>query len=160
MVIRRRGEDIPFVCEGEDTMKARIVILLLIAAAAMGMVRYQVGIPISRDIYTEPFDANDPAYKFFVINYGEPNAPKLQSAPDDWIKMCGDNERTLIFHAVSELRVAVAIQSKRILELEKWKDEQPFQGEIPYMIFKEIEEWMEAIDKKVQAYQVDPNEAK
>ena len=137
-------------------MKTRIVILLLIAAAAMGMARYQAGQPVSTTIYTEPFDVNDPAYKFFQTNYGEPNAPKLQSAPDDWVQRFGDSERTMLLHAVSELRVAVAIQSKRILEIEKWKDEQPFQGEIPYIILKEIEERI----LELEALHKDPNEAK
>ena len=102
-------------------MKAKIVILLLIAVAAMEG-GYQVGQPVSTTVYTEPFDVNDLAYKFFQTNYGEPNAPKLQSAPDDWVQRFGDSERTLLLHAVSELRVIIAIQNKRILELEKRKD--------------------------------------
>lgn len=81
------------------------------------MVRYEVGRAVPANVYTVPFEA-DGIYKFMQTNYGEPNKPKIQSAPDDWIKQFGNNERTLLFHTLSELRIVVAAQAKRIAALE------------------------------------------
>lgn len=104
-------------------MKVRIVVVLMIAGTAMGLVRYQTG-RVEPGVYTAVFDCNDPAYRFFQTNYGDPNVPKMQSAPDDWVLRFGDNERTMLLHAVSELRMVVASQGARLRVLEKWKDEQ------------------------------------
>lgn len=78
--------------------------------------RYSTG--VSSGIYTEPFDPCDPAYKFLQIRYGDPNNPHWQAAPDDWIQKFGNNERTCLIHAISELRVVVAAQGRRLLDIE------------------------------------------
>ena len=89
--------------------------LVFVAIAALAQFcialipRYPVGQPVSSSVYTDPFDPCDPAYKF------------LQPAPKDWADQFGNNERTCLIHAVSELRVVVAAQGKRILELEAWR---------------------------------------
>lgn len=84
-----------------------------------GVQRYPVGRPVPAEIYTVLFDPCDPAYRFFQLRYGEPNEPtRWQSAPSDWVARFGDNERTMLLHAVSELRVIVAAQGRRILALE------------------------------------------
>ena len=57
--------------------------------------------------YSKLYDPNRPEYKF------------LQPAPKDWTDRFGDTERTCLIHAISELRVVVAAQSRRLLELEK-----------------------------------------
>ena len=90
-----------------------------------GIHRYPVGQPVPASVYTEPFDPCDPAYKFIQTNYGEPNKPKWQAAPDDWIQKFGNNERTALIHSISELRVVVAAQSKRLMALEDWQKKQP-----------------------------------
>ena len=82
----------------------------------LGLARYNVGQPVPVDVYTSPFEA-DGIYKFCQIDYGEPNNPKLQAAPDDWIQTFGNNERTLILYNISELRAIVAVQNRRIAEL-------------------------------------------
>jgi len=76
-------------------------------SGAWGVPRYPVGQPVSSSVYTEPFDPCDPAYKFI-------NPP-----PKDWAEKFGNSERTMLIHAVSELRVVVAAQGLRILALEK-----------------------------------------
>jgi hypothetical protein len=104
----------------------RIVIGVLIGMCFMlaAMVRYPVGQAVPAEVYTAPFDASDGLYKFFQTDFGEPNSPgkphvaKLQAAPDEWIKQFGNNERTALFHTISELRVVVANQSRRIMALE------------------------------------------
>ncbi len=68
--------------------------------------RYPVGQPVASSVYTEPFDPCDPAYRFI-------NPP-----PKDWAEKFGNSERTMLIHAVSELRVVVAAQGARILSLE------------------------------------------
>jgi hypothetical protein len=97
-------------------MRTRIIIVLMLAvvAAGAGLTRYPVGKPVPVEIYTAAFDPCDPGYKFFQTRYGDPNDFKLQSAPDGWIKTCGDNERTMILHTISELRVAVISLSRQI----------------------------------------------
>ena len=82
------------------------------------MVRYPVGQPIPPAIYTTPFE-NDGIYKFIQTNFGDPNIPKIQAAPDDWIAKFGNNERTLILYAISDLRANVALQARRLMALEK-----------------------------------------
>ena len=96
----------------------RIVIGIVIGLmfCLLGLARYNVGQPVPADVYTAPFEA-DGIYKFCQIDYGEPNSPKLQAAPDDWIKTFGNNERTLILYNISELRAIVAVQNRRIAEL-------------------------------------------
>lgn len=74
--------------------------------------RYPVGQPVASSVYTEPFDPCDPAYKF------------LQAPPKDWAEKFGANERTMLIHAVSELRVVVAAQGRRLLALEDWQKKQ------------------------------------
>lgn len=103
-------------------MKQYLISLSMLLAVIGGvkMVRYPIGEPVPCEVYTSPFDAGDPAYKFFQTNYGEPNKPKMQAAPDDWIQKFGNNERTMLLHTISELRVVVAQQGDRILGLEKW----------------------------------------
>ncbi len=86
--------------------------------ACMAMVRYPVGQPVPSEIYTQPFEA-DEIYSFFPINYGEPNKPRLQAAPDGWIEKFGNNERTMLFHAISENRVKIAGLMDKVKELEK-----------------------------------------
>ena len=71
-----------------------------------GVQRYPVGQPVAPSVYTEPFDPCDPAYKFMV------------PPPKDWAEKFGNNERTMLIHAVSELRVVVAAQGQRLLALE------------------------------------------
>ena len=82
----------------------------------LGLARYNVGQPVPADVYTAPFEA-DGIYKFCQVDYGEPNSPRLQAAPDDWIKTFGNNERTLIMYNISELRAIVAVQNRRIAAL-------------------------------------------
>ena len=53
------------------------------------------------------YDQNDPAYRF------------VPAAPDEWKELFGDNERTRLIHSISEMRVVIAAQGGRILELEK-----------------------------------------
>ena len=83
------------------------------------------------------YDPNDPAYKF------------IPAAPKEWTDKFGDNERTRLIHSISELRVVVAAQSKRILELEEWKKEQPKFGYTP-----------QDINEVVQLMNQDPNGVK
>lgn len=99
-------------------MRTRIAIVLMLAmvACGAGLVRYPIGRLVPAEIYTAPFDPCDPGYKFFQIRYGDPNAPVLQSAPDDWIAKLGDNERTMILHTLSELRLAVVALSRQVAE--------------------------------------------
>ena len=93
-----------------------ISVIIGLSFVCLAMVRYPVGKPVPSDVYTASFEQDD-IYKFLQTDYGEPNKPKLQSAPDDWIEKFGDNERTLLFHTISELRVVVANQGKRIVTL-------------------------------------------
>ena len=98
-------------------MKRTIIITLVLACmAGAAMNRYPVGRPVQVEIYTMPFtgnpcDPNDPsfdmAYKF------------LQMPTKDWTDQFGANERTLLIHALSELRVVVAAQSRRLMDLEE-----------------------------------------
>lgn len=65
-------------------------------------------------LHINSYDQNDGIYKF------------IPSAPEDWLKLFGDNERTRLLHSISELRVVVANQGRRILELEaKLKPKEP-----------------------------------
>ena len=97
-------------------VKTLLLILCVLGGLCMAMVRYPVGKPVPTDVYTASFEQDD-IYKFLQTDYGEPNKPKLQSAPNDWIEKFGDNERTLLFHTISELRVVVANQGQRIVTL-------------------------------------------
>lgn len=81
--------------------------LVAVCQAVMG-VRYPVGQNVPHEVYTAPFDPCDPIYKF------------LRPPPPDWAERFGDNERTCLIHAVSELRVVVSAQSKRLVELEAY----------------------------------------
>ena len=80
---------------------------VVLATVSTSTPRYPVGQPVPASVYTEPFDPCDPAYKF------------LQPPPKDWADKFGNSERTCLIHAISELRVVVAVQGQRILELEK-----------------------------------------
>jgi hypothetical protein len=93
-----------------------IGILIGMCFTIAAAVRYQQ--TVSPAVYTATFEPADGIYKFCQTDFGEPNKPKLQSAPDDWVKQFGNNERTLLFHTISELRMVVANQSKRIMALE------------------------------------------
>ena len=104
--------------------------LLMGTFLLLGLSRYPVGQAVPAEVYTAPFDPCDPAYKFFQIHYGEPNKPRWQAAPDDWVRQFGDSERTMLIHAVSELRVVVAAQGKRLLALEAWQKNQPVWTEL------------------------------
>ena len=106
-----------------------IVVFVIVGAVAMAAGRYQVGEPVSLGVYTETFDVNDPAYKFMQIIYGDPNSQTLQAAPDDWVQQFGNSERTLLLHAVSELRVVVASQGRAIMDLEARIDEMELRHE-------------------------------
>jgi len=55
----------------------------------------------------DSYDADNPAYKF------------IPAAPGEWIERFGDNERTRLLHTISELRVVVADQGRRLIALEK-----------------------------------------
>jgi hypothetical protein len=57
---------------------------------------------------SKSYDPNDPIYKF------------IPEADPSWIKEFGDNERTRLLHTISELRFVVAMQGKRMMELEQW----------------------------------------
>jgi len=93
-----------------DLLIGVILAIGIITAAILATgPRYTVGQPVPASVYTEPFDPCDPAYKF------------LQPPPKDWADQFGNNERTCLIHAISELRVVVAAQGKRILELEAWR---------------------------------------
>lgn len=83
-----------------------IVIGMAAIVGASVSTRYPVGQPVASSVYTEPFDPCDPAYKF------------LQPPPKDWSEKFGYNERTALIHAISELRVVVATQGKRLMALE------------------------------------------
>lgn len=102
--------------EGEKMTRAMVIctVFILLPAtvllwAAPGFVRYPVGEAVPVETYTEPLDPcdPDPAHKFLAL------------PPEDWARQFGNNERTMLIHAVSELRVIVAAQGKRLLELEK-----------------------------------------
>ena len=95
-----------------------IVVFVIVSAVAIGAGRYQVGQSVSPTIYTEQFDGSDPAYKFFQITFGDANDPNVQAAPDDWVGQFGDSERTLLLHTISELRVVVASQGRKLMDLE------------------------------------------
>ena len=95
-----------------------VVLLWAMFSPLWSASRYPVGQPVPASVYTEPFDPCDPAYKFIQTNFGEPNKPKWQAAPDDWILKFGNNERTMLIHSISELRVVVAQQTKRLMVLE------------------------------------------
>jgi len=93
-----------------------IAVLIGLCVIFVGM-RYQVGEPVPAGVYTEPFQS-DGIYRFIQTGF-DPNDPKkVQAAPDDWVQKFGNNERTLILYNISELRVIVANQAKRIAELE------------------------------------------
>jgi len=102
-----------------------VIILGLMTALVNSTMRYPVGQSVPASVYTEPFDPCDPAYKFFQIRYGDPSNPKWQAAPDEWIQRFGNNERTMLLQTISELRVVVAAQGKRLMEFEKWQKTQP-----------------------------------
>lgn len=97
--------------------------LSLMFLICMSMVRYPVGESVPPEVYTAPF-APDGIYRFMQTSFlSDPNDPnsvkKVQAAPNDWITTFGNNERTLIFHTLSELRFIQAQQAQRLLELEK-----------------------------------------
>lgn len=119
-----------------------------------GVQRYPVGQPAPASVYTEPFDPCDPIYKFIQINYGEPNKPKWQAAPDDWILKFGNNERTMLLHSISELRVVAAAQSKRILALEQ--KQKPYNEADLERIYKD-EPALLGLAKDLYGYHKDPN---
>jgi len=52
------------------------------------------------------YDPNDPIYKFIPL------------AGEDWIDRFGDTEKTRLYHAISEIRVVVATQTRAIIELQ------------------------------------------
>jgi len=122
--------------------KAPWIAVGMMLIICMSMVRYPVGQPVPMGVYTEPFSPEDGIYKFMQIVYlsdpNDPNSPKkVQAAPDDWISAFGNNERTMLFHTLSELRVIVAQQGNRLINLElrienleKWQ-EAHLQGKIP-----------------------------
>jgi len=110
-------------------MRWTLAIIGVLGVVAIGAGRYQVGEPVSLGVYTETFDVNDPAYKFMQIIYGDPNSQTLQAAPDDWVQQFGNSERTLLLHAVSELRVVVASQGRAIMDLEARIDEMELRHE-------------------------------
>jgi hypothetical protein len=77
-----------------------------IVGAVLVRDRYPVGQSVPAEVYTAPFDPCDPAYRF------------MQAPPKDWAERFGNSERTMLIHAVSELRVVVAQQGQRLLALE------------------------------------------
>lgn len=83
-----------------------LALLALISNGVAQLSRYPVGQPVPASVYTEPFDPCDPAYKF------------LQPPPKDWAEKFGYSERTMLIHAISELRAVVAQQGKRLMALE------------------------------------------
>jgi len=138
-----------------------LILLLCLPVVLVGgvkMVRYPVGQPVPSSVYTDPFDPCDPAYKYMQTNYGEPNTPRWQAAPDDWVQRFGDNERTMLLHAVSELRVVAAAQSKRILALEAWQKEQPLWQIDPNGV--NLQNWWERYSSVTIPCVTDPNEGK
>jgi hypothetical protein len=54
----------------------------------------------------DAYDPNDAIYRY------------IAPADPSWIEKFGDDERTRLIHSISELRVVVAAQSKRLLALE------------------------------------------
>ena len=97
-------------------------VFLMFVSICWGMVRYPVGDNVPVEVYTTKFEP-DGIYKFLQTKYlSDPNDPnstvKIQAAPDDWVQAFGNNERTLLFHTISELRVIMSAQSRKILELE------------------------------------------
>ena len=91
---------------------AKVLLILLVAfwltwgLAHIAEARYRVEVP--SDVYTIQYDPNDLVYKF------------LSQPPLNWTEQFGDNERTAIIHAISELRVVVVEQGRRLLALEKF----------------------------------------
>lgn len=89
-------------------------LVLCVSCFVMGMLvfagiqRYPVGRAVPPEVYTAPFDPCDPIYKF------------IQPAPADWAQRFGANERTALIHAISELRVVVAAQGRKLLALEAY----------------------------------------
>ena len=99
-------------------MRWTLAIIGVLGVVCMAAGRYQVGQSVSPTIYTEQFDGSDPAYKFFQTTFGDANDPNVQAAPDDWVGQFGDSERTLLLHTISELRVVVASQGRKLMDLE------------------------------------------
>lgn len=124
--------------------------ILLLAGVICGLTwwsdaasqRYPVGQSVPASVYTEPFDPCDPAYKF------------LQAPPKDWAEKFGNNERTALIHAVSELRVVVAAQSKRLLALEALHKNELAQMELNKVNEANAERTTQNAERK------DPNEVK
>ena len=120
------------------------LVMAIMVFAFAGVQRYPVGQPVPSEVYTAPFDPCDPAYKFFQTKYGDPNNPKYQAAPDEWIAKFGNNERTMLLHAISELRVVVAAQAKRLAVLEEFAKKAEQQSSV--VILKEIEQRLLALE--------------
>jgi len=66
------------------------------------------GIEIKNCTFDDSYDPNDPIYQL------------IPEAPSDWIEKFGDTERTRLIRCLSELRVVVALQGKRLKELEDY----------------------------------------
>jgi hypothetical protein len=86
-------------------MKTAMPLLTVILAVASGYAFwcFEVEPRIGEDL---TYDPNDPAYKF------------IPEAGADWIEKFGNSERTRLLHTISELRVVVAGQNKRLRDLE------------------------------------------
>ncbi len=59
------------------------------------------------EVYIDTLDPNQPIYKFML-------KPK-----EEWIKLAGENERTIIFYNLSDARVAIARLKQQNAKLEK-----------------------------------------
>jgi hypothetical protein len=84
------------------------VVLMLVLLCLVGCIE---NARTELEMESASYDPNDPLYKF------------IPPAPQDWIDIGGDTERTRIIHRISELSVVMSAQSKKILELESEIDE-------------------------------------
>ena len=70
-------------------------------------------------VYPDIYDPNDEIYSY------------LPEPPGHWKEKYGDVERTRLIHALSEQRIAIALQGKRLKELEDYIATKEWENEMP-----------------------------
>ena len=89
-----------------------LVVLPLLVAGIIVLRQADEGVIAElNSINAVAYDPNDAIYSFLEV--AEPN----------WVGKFGDSERTRLIYNLSKLRAVVAIQSRRILELESFNKE-------------------------------------